>query len=123
MTKEELELLAKTIEEASNNDGLIYTIIIALTVTAPLIAFIFKSAFKKAVNKVITETIAPQIKLVRDIVDARKTEQEQMFSIMEMHIEELRHIGEKQLNLEDAQNKIKKKVASNTRAIKIIKAS
>jgi len=115
MTPEEIELLAKTIENASEQDNsLTYVVLSGVALFAPIMALIQRFSIKKAVSKVIEDSVKPQIKIIEKMNKATEKSTEQMFAVMEMHIDELRHM---KFEHED----IKKKVSSNTNEINKLK--
>jgi len=115
MTAAEIELLANTIEEATRQDNsLIYVVISIVTLIAPMMALIQKYSLKKTTSKLIRETVTPQIDLIKRMNEASDKSNTQMFAIMEMHIEELRHV-------KSEHEIIKKKVSHNTDEIRKLK--
>ena len=111
MTPEEIkeitEIVVNVIESESNSsNGPIYLLISLIVTASPIIARYLRKAHAKETEKVVTKLLEP--------IDS-------MISVMEMHIEELSDVKEKQEKLEQSHNEVKKKVEKNTSNIKEIK--
>ena len=103
MTPSEVEQIADAIKEADNSNT-IYVVVSILIVLLPILLWAGRIIFKKTISQVVEDSVQPQVDLVKELVDVRHQENQQLFNIMEMHIDELRHV-----KLE--QNEIKERVS------------
>jgi len=103
MTPTEVEQIASAIKEADNSNTM-YVIVSILIVLLPTLLWAGRIIFKKTISQVVEDSVQPQFNLVKELVDVRHQENKQLFDVMEMHIDELRHI-----KLE--QNEIKERVS------------
>ena len=103
MSPEELKEITEALNNADNSET-IYVITSVLIVLIPVLLWAGKIIFKKTLSQVVKESVEPQIDVVKDLIEVRKKENEQMFKIMEMHIDELRRV-------KFEQNEIKERVS------------
>jgi len=76
----------------NNNSDLIYGVIGLIVLIAPLLMWLGKNIMRKVVDKVVTDTVDPQIHLMKELLGVREKETQTFLSIMDMHIEELRYV-------------------------------
>ncbi len=91
MKPEEVEQIAEAIG-SNNNSDLIYGLIGLIVLIAPLLMWLGKNIMKKVVDQVVTDTVDPQIHLMKELLGVREKETETFLGIMNMHIEELRYV-------------------------------
>jgi len=113
MTPEDVQYITDLVSKEENNTVL-YVIISLFVVLTPVVIWAAKIIFKKTVDQVVDEAIKPQIELLEKTFERDNKANEQMFSIMEMHIDELRHI-----KFEVESNK--KEISSNKEDIRRLK--
>lgn len=110
MSPEEIELIVKSIgsvvkgEEASN--GPIYVLLSLVVAISPFVFRYFKRTFVGSIEKVMKVHVSKM---------------DDMFRIMEMHIEELVHVKKEVKEQKDAHNKLDKKVVENSTWIETLK--
>lgn len=93
MKPEQVELLVNAIEH-ENNSTWLYVLISLLVILGPLLIWAVRIVFRASISDLINKSIKPQIELLEESFETNKKANTQMFTIMEMHIEELRHIKE-----------------------------
>jgi predicted esterase YcpF (UPF0227 family) len=98
----------------TENWNFVYFCLAIFSALAPLLVWATRITFKRTISQIVDKTIAPQMELVKEVINQGKTESDQMFRIMEMHIDELRHI-------KIEQEEIKRRVNKNSKDIKEIK--
>lgn len=91
MTPEEIKQIAETIENSSDSSGL-YIVISILIVLAPVLIWAIRIVLKNTVEEIVDKGVTPQIDLLEKTFKRDQEANEQMFNIMEMHIDELRHV-------------------------------
>jgi len=91
MNPEEVKQIAEAIG-TNNNSDLIYGVIGLIVLIAPLLMWLGKNIMRKVVDKVVTDTVDPQIHLMKELLGVREKETQTFLSIMDMHIEELRYV-------------------------------
>ena len=93
MTAEELQKLGDAVHEASNDgSGPIWVLLSVMIAAAPIIVRYLKKAGVKAVTDVVQKTVEP----IKELIETRHKENERMYTIMEMHIDELKEVKVKQ---------------------------
>jgi len=110
MTPAELEQLSIVLKNESDPNT-VWIIISVLILLTPVIIWAIRIIFRNTVKDIVNDAIKPQIELLEKTFDQNKKQADQMFSIMEMHIDELSHI-------KNEQREIKTKVESNEKNIK-----
>ncbi len=113
MTPEDIKQVVDAVASSGDNT-LVYVLTSIAAVLVPVIIWASKIVFKKTIDQVVDEAITPQIELLEKTFERDNKAQEQMFSIMEMHIEELRHV-------KFEQEEIKRKVKINEEDIERIR--
>lgn len=89
MTATEIEQIANAVKGAAEQDqGLLYILISVLIAAGPVAVRYLRNGFKKEVESVVEKTIEP----IKDLIKARHEENEKMFTIMQLHIDELTHV-------------------------------
>ena len=110
MSPEEIEILVNSlsesmkVEEASN--GPIYIILSLIVTVSPFVFRYFKKAFVNSIEK---------------IVRVHTEKMDDMFRIMEMHIDELSHVKRDVKAVEEKHAKLDKKVVANSTWIDTLK--
>jgi len=93
MTPEELQKIGDAINKgADSNSGFIFILLSIMIAAGPVIVRYLKKSGEKAVTDVVQKTVEP----IKDLIETRHKENERMYTIMEMHIEELKDVKEKQ---------------------------
>lgn len=91
MKPEEIEQIVEAIEKADNSN-IIYVSVSILVALIPVFLWVGKMVFKKTIAQVVEDSVQPQVDLVKDIVQSNRKDNDNLYRIMEMHIDELRHI-------------------------------
>ena len=110
MTPEEVkditEALINGLKTEAVSNSPIYVIISIVVTATPFALRYFKRVFVKEIEKVVGKHMA---------------QMDDMFRIMEMHIEELKYVKIEQEDIKEAQEEIKKDVKKNTTFIEKLK--
>jgi len=110
MTPAELEQLSIVLKNEYDSST-VWIIVSVLILLTPVIIWAVRIIFRNTVKDIVEDSITPQIELLEKTFDQNRKQSDQMFSIMEMHIDELSHVKEEQ-------RLIKTKVDSNEKNIK-----
>jgi len=108
MTPTEVEQIASAIKEADNSNTM-YVIVSILIVLLPSLLWAGRVIFKKTISQVVEDSVKPQVNLVKELVNVRHQENQQLFDIMEMHIDELRHVKLEQNHIKERVNRLEEK--------------
>jgi len=110
MTPSELEQLSIVLKNESDPNT-VWIIVSVLILLTPIIIWAVRIIFRNTVKDIVEDSITPQIELLEKTFEQNRMQAGQMFSIMEMHIDELSHV-------KNEQREIKTKVESNEKNIK-----
>ena len=91
MTPDEIKQIIETIEQTDDSNAL-YVVISVLVVLAPVLVWAIRIILKNSIEDIVDKGVTPQIELLEKTFKRDREANEQMFNIMEMHIDELRHV-------------------------------
>lgn len=119
MTPSELEQLSIVLKNESNPNT-VWIIVSVLILLTPVIIWAVRIIFRNTVKDIVEDSVKPQIELLEKTFEQNRKQADQMFSIMEMHIDELSHIKNEQKDIKMKVDNNEKNIKKNYNSIKDI---
>lgn len=117
MTPTELQDLAQILKDDSNPHT-VWIIVSVLVFLTPVIIWAVRIIFRNTVKDIVEDSVKPQIELLNKTFKQNKDQSEQMFRIMELHIDELIHVKQEQIEIKSRVKKNEENISKNYKSIK-----
>lgn len=103
-TPEEIDIISQAVKSALEESGSGGMSIFQMAMSAfiMIVSMSARSIMKSFKNQ-ISKIVATQLESINKIISDERKEREDMFTMLHMHIEQLRHVQERQDNLEETQ--------------------